>query len=505
MKKIIVIDNLIKEISKIKYKNKKIGMCHGVFDLLHLGHIRHFHEAKKICDILIVSVTADNFVIKGPGRPKFNQNERMEALSALQIVDFVVISNFASAEKNIQEIKPSYYFKGTDYKKNSDDITGKIKKEIKILKSFGGKIIYTNSKKYSSTSILNDYYHADKSKDVLRYYVQKKFSIIEIKKLLNNLSTVRPLVVGEVIIDEYNFCEALGKSGKEPMLVVRDLSREQYLGGSGAICNHLSDFSNKVTLLSYLGENADHLSFINKKLKKNVKFDYIKKNNSTTILKKRFIDNLVKSKILGLYSLNDSPLNSLEEKKLTEKFVKLNNKNDMIVISDYGHGLISKRFTKKIKKISKFVAVNSQINAANIGHHSLDNYSNVDLMIINEKEIRHQLRSRDKEISTLMKKLSKDMKINFLVVTRGSSGCVLLDRKKSKFYYSKAYSSNIVDKVGAGDALLSILAICIFKKIDLNLSLLISSLCAAQIVSTMGNKMSISKTQLIKDLEHYLA
>ena len=98
-------------VKKHKLNGQKTVLCHGVFDLLHLGHIKHFEEAKKKCDILIVSLTCDKFVFKGPDRPKFNQNERMEALAALQIVDFVILSDYESAEQNIAQIKPKYYFK----------------------------------------------------------------------------------------------------------------------------------------------------------------------------------------------------------------------------------------------------------------------------------------------------------------------------------------------------------------------------------------------------------
>ena len=109
-------------------------MCHGVFDVLHIGHIKHFEQAKKIVDILVVSVTSDEFVKKGPNRPAFNQNLRMKAISSLEAIDFVVISNEKTAINNLKKIKPNFYIKGKEYKDASLDLTGEIKNEINVLK-----------------------------------------------------------------------------------------------------------------------------------------------------------------------------------------------------------------------------------------------------------------------------------------------------------------------------------------------------------------------------------
>ena len=93
MKKIFTINNLIKKIQKEKRKNKKVVHCHGVFDLLHIGHVKHFKEAKKNGDFLIVSLTSDKFVNKGQGRPVFNQNLRAEFLSSFSFIDAVIIND----------------------------------------------------------------------------------------------------------------------------------------------------------------------------------------------------------------------------------------------------------------------------------------------------------------------------------------------------------------------------------------------------------------------------
>ena len=131
----IIIKNIkkIKEIfEKLKIEKKRVVLCHGVFDVLHLGHIKHFEHAKKIGDILVVSVTSDRYVNKGIGRPHFSLEHRMLAISSLSVVDFVVPSDYPTAIKNIELIKPNFYVKGPDYK-NSKDITDNLKKERKTI------------------------------------------------------------------------------------------------------------------------------------------------------------------------------------------------------------------------------------------------------------------------------------------------------------------------------------------------------------------------------------
>ncbi len=157
MKKIFDINSLQSKIEKLKKKNKKIVLCHGVFDLIHLGHINHLQSAKSFGDILVVSLTTDKYVNKGPGRPFFNEKNRAKVISNLKMVDFVVINNSATAVSLITLLKPNIYCKGPDYKKNKDDITGEIKNEIKSIKRVKGKIVYTEGITFSSSSLLNKF------------------------------------------------------------------------------------------------------------------------------------------------------------------------------------------------------------------------------------------------------------------------------------------------------------------------------------------------------------
>ena len=503
MEKILTLKSLLKIRSNIK--DKKVVLCHGVFDLLHLGHIRHFKEAKSLGDFLIVSITPDKFVEKGPGRPIFNERLRAEALSHINEVDAVLINSTETASFLIKKIKPNIYCKGPDYRKNSDDVTGEINNEIKATKSVGGKVYYTKSITFSSSKLINQYgsVQSDPQKQFLKK-IKKNFSFQDIRKKIELLKKVKVLVIGETIIDQYVFCDALGKSGKEPVLVLKDLKTEEYLGGAAAISRHLSSFCEKISLLTMVGQKGEYLNFIKKKIDKNINLNFLKKENSPTIVKRRFLDSISKNKVLGVYTINDDRMSQKQEKKLNDILKKILPKFDLVIVSDYGHGFISKKSANQICKLSKSISLNAQINASNIGYHSMRNYKNVNCVIINEKEVRHELRDRNSNIESLMKKLAKQQKIKNLIVTQGSIGSTIYNLKENKFNKCEAFAKNIIDKIGAGDAMLSLVSLCLQKKIDKNLSMLIGSLAAARSVETIGNRESINKKQIIKSLEHIL-
>jgi rfaE bifunctional protein kinase chain/domain/rfaE bifunctional protein nucleotidyltransferase chain/domain len=490
---------------KNKIKKKKTVLCHGVFDLLHIGHIKHFQEAKKHGEILICSVTADRFVNKGPNRPAFNIDQRLSFLNSLSIIDYLIISNSPSSLEVLKKIKPNFYCKGPDYKNKKKDITKKIHKETGFVKSYGGKVIITKDITFSSSTLLNNNI-IDRDKKVITILdkIKNNFDISKIENEFEKLKKLKVLIIGETIIDQYSFCEAIGKSGKEPILVFRDLHTKQYTGGVLAIAKHLSEFVKKIDLISYLGFNDEYKNFIKKNIPKNINPYFLKKKNSPTIVKKRIIDYTSNNKIIGLYNLNDEALSEENEKKLSAKINKVINNYDIVIVSDYGHGFISKKNAELICKKAKFSSLNAQINAANIGYQTMKNYSSLNCVIINENELRHEMRDRSTNLFKLMKLLSSRQLIDNLIVTRGNSGSVMYDKKKNKFFECEAFASKVVDKVGAGDTMLSLVSIMLKANIDQNLSLLSASLAAANSVESQGNSESIKKVNILKSIEHLL-
>jgi len=155
--KILDLDKLAEELSDLKSKGKKIVHCHGCFDMMHPGHIKYFQASKKMGDILVVTVTPDQYVDKGSGRPVFDQYLRTESIAALECVDYVAVNRWPTAENTLRLLVPDYYVKGQEFEKLQDK-TGKIQKEVDVVKEIGGEMMFTHEIVFSSTKILNRYF-----------------------------------------------------------------------------------------------------------------------------------------------------------------------------------------------------------------------------------------------------------------------------------------------------------------------------------------------------------
>lgn len=497
--------NNLKKIENIRKKNPniKIGLCHGVFDLLHHGHLQYFKESKKNCDLLIVSLTADKYINKGPGRPYFNLYQRKKMLEELKTIDFVIPSNFKTSVELIKKIKPNYYFKGPDYKNHKKDISENILREMKAIKSVGGKFVTTTGKIYSSSKLINSELNllSDFQKKFINI-IKNKHPFANIRKFFDKIKKLNILIVGESIIDQYFFCDALGKSGKDAVLSIKKNRQELYLGGTIPIAYNLGGFCKKINLLSFIGKKKEYFDFIKKSKPNNVDNHFILKKNSPTIVKSRFVDEVSNFKLLGVYSYNDKNLNHEEKKTLLKKYNKLEKKSDVVIVADYGHGFISRDFAKTITKKKNSLFLNAQLNAGNIGHHSLEKYKFANCIVINEAELRHELRDKENKIEYLIIKFSKKNKFKNIILTRGKDGSVFYQVEKNEFVYCPAFEVKPVDKVGAGDTLLSIFSIFFYISRCPHLSLLIASLAAAENVKNFANSYKIDSNYLLKTLQH---
>ena len=496
-------EDLKKKIAQLRQKKIKIVHCHGVYDLFHAGHVAYLEEAKKYGDILFVTLTEDKFVKKGPGRPYFKSGDRAKVISSLSCVDYVFVNHAYDAVNLIKLIKPDFYIKGPDYKNSKEDITNKIQIEKSITKKYGGKIVFTTKETFSSSKIINksDLVFNSSQKKYLKKLGKKnldKYLDIILKKLSNK----RILLIGEAIIDNYNFCEGMGKSGKESVLIVRDLYENKYIGGVLSMANYLAEFCKEVHIVSYIGRKKEYLNFINKNLNKKIKFDYIIKKDSGTIIKKRFYDLRDRKKLFGSYLVNDTALDKLSEKILLKKITKSKSKKDAIIVADFGHGLISLKTARFISKQKNFFGLNAQVNSSTVGYNNISKYLKPKCLVINATELRQELKERDGDLNFLARKLKKIIKAKYLVVTMGRAGAMMID-ENNKTILCPAFATGVIDKIGAGDTLFAYLNLFLLAGCDKELSLFIASIAAAETTNTYANSSILNKINLKKSV-HYL-
>ena len=252
--KIRGLESLARILEPLRSQGIKVVQCHGVFDLLHVGHIRHFEQAKSRGDILVVTVTPDRYVNKGPGRPVFGEDLRAEAIAALDSVDYVAVNQWPLAVEAIRLLRPVYYVKGSEYKDAEKDRSGGITLEEDAILEVGGQLTFTEDITFSSSNLINRHMSpfSNETTDYLTD-LSSRYSAGDVLKYLEGARSMKVLVIGETIIDEYVYCETLGKSGKDPVLAARHVSSEMFAGGIVPVANHVAAFSDHVAMLTVLG------------------------------------------------------------------------------------------------------------------------------------------------------------------------------------------------------------------------------------------------------------
>lgn len=478
----------------------KVVQCHGVFDLLHPGHIRHFREAKAQGDCLVVTVTPDRFVNKGPGRPAFSEPFRLEALAALSDVDFVVLNDAPDAVSAIRRVRPHYYAKGIEYQNHAADVTGKIAEEVRAVEAVGGSIYYTDDVVFSSSSLLNRYFDAMPPK-VAEFIAKLKtqHSLDDVLSKIEALKGLRVLVIGDAIVDEYQYTSPLGQSGKGLHMVARCMEKDAFLGGSLIIANHVAQFAGQVTLLTAVGKQCPYLGFIRNQLAPNVMTEFAYLEDTTTLTKKRYVlkDGKTLTKLFETYSGQEESLTYDQTRGFIDFLEKRSDAYDLVIACDFGNGFTNHHLIEAISSIPTFLALNTQTNSGNRGYNVITNYRRADYISVNEPELRLSAHDQASSLEGISSDICEIMSCKAISVTGGVNGvfCFSVDEPKIQV---PAFATNSVDRIGAGDSYLSLSSLCLAKGYPLMLSGFLGSIAAAMSIQMVGNQEAIQKIALSK-------
>ena len=499
--KIVSIGELEAIADKCKKENKKIVHAHGVFDLLHIGHINHFQHAKKFGDVLFVTVTPDQYVNRGPHRPIFNEQLRAEAIAAISSVDYVTILQSPTAVEAIQLIKPHVYIKGSREREQNSQ-TSYLALEKDQVEKCGGKVKFDEDVYFSSSALINRYlpvFPQEVSDFLLDFTSRHKIG--EVLGFIEKIRSLKILLIGEAIIDEYHYCNTLGKAGKEPILAAQYVSEEKFAGGILAVGNNIVPFCDNVNLLTILGKNDSQEEFICQKLNLSIQKEFLYIDDFSTIIKRRFLETYPLQKLFEVYIMSDAIHNSKTSEPFCARLDEIVSNFDVVIVTDYGHGLISPDAVKILCEKSHFLAINTQANAANQGYNTVSKYPRADYICVSEKEIRLDARSQQHgDLHDIIKNVSDRLNCERVMITRGSKGCICY-HKTDGFFEIPAFTSHVIDRIGAGDAVLSITAPCAAIGVPMEILGFIGNAVGSQAVKNIGHRNSITTNILTGYLE----
>ncbi|MBA4373815.1 MAG: hypothetical protein C0402_13265 [Thermodesulfovibrio sp.] len=496
--KILTLIDMVKVVEDLRKQGKVIVQSHGVFDLIHPGIITHLELARKQGDVLVVTVIRDKDVRRGPGRPIFPDKLRVENVAALELVDYVCAVDDEIPFESVRVLNPDILAKGQAYKERDRKVHEKIFEEEKEFYLGKSRVHETGGFSFSSSHIINNFLdiYPEETKTFLRGFSQK-YNFEDVTAALNSLKQLKVLLIGDGIIDEYHYCSAMGKSAKSHLVVSKYLTHEVFYGGAFAIANHMAGLCNTVHLVTMLGRTDSKEHAIANNLKSNVTPKFFHRDDGPTIVKKRYVDQYLNQKIFEVNYLNDDFIKDECEQSVIDYLRAVAGEYDLVLVSDFGHGLITRRIIETIQKHARRYAVNTQTNAANAGYNLITKYHRPFFVCLDEPEIKLAAQERHGNIEEIARSIKEAIQAENLIVTLGKKGSIGINRD-NEVNRTPIFSSKVVDTIGAGDAFFAFTAPCFAQGLPLDMVSFIGNAVGALAVQIVGNKKSVEKYELFE-------
>lgn len=496
--KILDVKRLAQVVTEARRQSKRVVHCHGVFDLLHIGHIRYFEQARTMGDVLVVTLTPDRFVDKGPHRPAFTETLRAEAIASLSCVDYVAINEWPTAEETLRLLRPDVYVKGAEFKNLQADMTGKIAREEKVACDLGIRLAFTDDIVFSSTSLINRFIsvYPQEVNEYLDLF-RNRHPLDDVLAVIDRMANLKVLVIGDVIVDEYVYCDAIGKSSKDPVLALKYLSEDRFAGGVLAVANHVANFAGRVELISVLGTRNQYEPFIRTALSKKIEPHFFTVDGIPTVVKRRILDAYSLNKMLEIYDVDEREMPTATSTAICAVIRERAAAADVVLVSDFGHGAITPAIIETLCETAPFLAINTQANAGNRGFHTISRYPRADYACIAEHEMRLDARDARGELRPILEQTRSRLKAHYMIVTRGQRGC-LVSGAGNEFAAVPAFARKVVDRVGAGDAFLAVTALAAAQKAPYEMLGFIGNVIGAEAVEIVGNDKAIDKLKIKK-------
>lgn len=519
--KVLSLDRLLMLRDRARREGKRVVQCHGCFDIVHPGHLRHLRHARSQGDILLVTITGDGEIHKGNGRPLIPQELRAENLAALDCVDWVYIESRPTAAELLNEVQPDIYVKGKEYEQNNDP---RFAAEKAAVLRHGGRVVFSSGDViFSSTALIAalersvDPYHA-RLRELLD---REELSGEALVRVMSGFRGKRFVVVGEVIRDTYVLCDRPDVAGESPIMTLRPVETRAYDGGAAIIARHLAALGAIPTLVTTLPAAAEADELRRRLMADGVQVCAV---NTDTKLpeKQRFLvggQKVMKLDLIERYELDETTQRALEGLVLDAAGAVA----DGAIIADFGLGLWSQSL---LSRLCPALRARVGVMAGDVsGRRShLRHFRDMDLLCPSESELRESYHLFDEGLGLLAYQLLSETRSRHAMVTMGPEGLIAFDQlpearkgrsqrqttsktvassddagatgtssdntawaTRLKAEHVPSLAAHAIDPLGCGDAMLATASLALSAGASLVASALLASAAAAVQVQRLGN------------------
>lgn len=494
-RKILSLEELSASVRDARAAGKRVVQCHGCFDIVHPGHVRYLEFARRQGDVLIVSVTGDADVDKGVERPYIPQELRAENLAALMFVDYVHITRQPTAEEALEAVRPDVYVKGAEYEHSNDP---RFLAEQAVVERHGGRIIFSSGEVvFSSTALIERLPRAAEMESARLRLVCRRHGIdgVSLEQTLDRFRHLHVLVVGDVVLDRYVLCDAIGVARESPMMSLVQRDERSYVGGAAIVARHVAALGAHAFLLSAGGDESLNAPITRVLPVEGVEHHLINARPSL-VEKTRFLAE--DCKLFKVDRAQKLPLDSVAERQAAMILEQQSRLADAVIFCDFGYGMITHSL---LQRVLPTLRQNVRVITADVsgGRTSLLDFRHVDLLCPTEREARLTLNDYDSGLSSVAWSLLQRTQARRVFLTLEKRGLIVFDRptqeRESPEWGGRLRSELLpsfvdqpVDFLGCGDALLAASTLALASDAPLMNAAYLGNAAAAVEASMLGNQ-----------------
>lgn len=487
--------------AEARQQGKRVVHCHGCFDIVHPGHIRHLKFARALGDILLVSITGDAQVGKGQGRPLIPQELRAENLAELDCVDWVYVEAGPTASALLAAVQPDVYVKGQEYEFNADP---RFKAERQAVEDAGGKVVFSSGDViFSSTALIAS---MEASVEPSHHRLHQLLSREELASesllgLLGRLRGMRVLIVGETIVDKYIFCDRPVVAHESPIMTLRPVDSRSYDGGAAVLARHAAALGAQVTLLTMLPSESDPQrgALVERLGAEGVSVCAVE-SPVALASKERYL--VGTQKVMKLDHVMPMALDTAGQEQLLEMALACAREQDepmdVVMLADFGLGMFSPALTARLCTQLRPLTT---IMAGDVSgqKHTLRSMRQMDVLCPSEAEVRNAYSLHTDTLPSVVWHMLDETQSHNAIVTMGNEGVVAfvpmeeantqggVFRSRVRGEHVPSLVPHALDSLGCGDALLSVASLVLAAGGSLCASAFLGSVAAASHAGRLGN------------------